>query len=133
MKKSLLVCLGAVVVSAALYCLYISSSRYTIIMQKSYTASFTSGVTRGFAVRSFDELGVVLDEYDLEAAEFEADFGRVEFGNTFVFFSENGRLLEISRGHSGFDVAVIDSCTNLSVAVVRGPKSRPLKAVLPDS
>lgn len=129
MKKSLLVCFCALVIGTVLCWLYVHSASYVIVVQKSYTVSSTSEVTKGLAVHSFHELGSALSKYGLEVSELEGDFGRVDFGKTFVFISENGRLLEISHGFSGFDVAALQPSTNLNVAVVRGPRSRPLKAV----
>jgi len=119
----------ALIIGAVLCWLYVRSASYVIVVQKSYTVSSASEVTKGFAVHSLHELGSALSQYGLEVSQLERDFGRVDFRRTFVFISENGRLLAINHGFSGFDVAALQSSTNLNVAVVRGPRSRPLKAV----
>jgi hypothetical protein len=117
----------AFAVLAASCWFYVRATRYEIVSQKSYSGTLTGKTaTRGYAVRSLDELMAALKEHGVAQSDFH---GSVSFNKGFVFIVENGSLLEIYRGDSGFDIAAVRPSTNLSVAVVHGPKSRPLKAV----
>jgi hypothetical protein len=123
------IALGALLLIAT-YGVYVRASRYVILSQKSYvTAQLAKTMMRGFAVRSPGELRETLKEYGVAQADFDSEQSSVNFNEGFVFIVENGSLLEISHGFSGFDLAVLSPSTNLSIAIVRGPTSRPLKAV----
>ena len=110
--------------------LYVRATRCVIVSQKTYGSwPAEEMVTRGYAVRSSNDLKIALSKYGVAEFSFDSERGAVNFNNEFVFIVENGSLLEVYRGNSGFDIAAVKPSTNLSAAIVRGPKSRPLKAV----
>ena len=93
------------------------------------TKTSSEMVARGYAIRSRYDLNIALSKYGIRESTFESAQGAVDFDKEFVFIVVNGNLIEIYSGNSGFDIAAITPSTSFSIAVVHGPKSRPLKAV----
>ena len=130
MKSVIRIGIIVLIALAAICWSYVRATSYVIVSQKSFVSTPNGkSATRGFAVRSPDELIKALKEHGVAESDFYGEQGSVDFNKGFVFIVENGALLEINHGFSGFDIAAVTSSTNLSVAVVRGPNSRPIKAV----
>ncbi len=85
-------------------------------------------VIRGYAIHSESELRGALVKYGISETGFGKSHGSVRFDSQFVFAIENGTLVEIYPGNSGFDIAAVSPSTNLIFVVVRGP-AHPLKVV----
>lgn len=128
--KTSAVCITIVLSVGGFVWLYAHTTRYIIVSQRSYSAiSNLKQPTMGYAVKSPETLREVLLRHGLSDGECKAEQQGVNFEREFVFVVENGTLLEMYRGNSGFDIAAVKSSTNFSVAVIHGPKSRPLKTV----
>jgi hypothetical protein len=128
-KLFAVITLASVFLTAACW-LYVRATRYVIISQVTYkSTSPGEKASRGHAVRSASDLKAILQEHGIAESDFNAEQGVVNFDREFVFVVENGSLLEINHGFSGFAIAAIKPITNLSIAIVRGAKTRSFKAV----
>ncbi len=123
--------IALVLAMSAIICwFYIRVNSYVIVSQRTYGSAFAEeDATRGYAVRSSNDLKNALSKYGITESSFDSGEGAVNFDKEFVFIVEKGSLLEIYSGNSGFDIAAVKPSTNLSTAIVRGPKSRPIKTV----
>lgn len=114
-------------------CVYLSfqSSGYEIVLQQAFAPiqEQDSG-TKGTAVRSANELKDLLPRIGKAMAAIEAESGRTDFQTHFLLFVERGRLVEVYPGNSGFDIAAVEATASNSLALVKGPRNRPIKTVL---